>query len=285
MAKAFLTGQQILDEYGRIDYDLIVAVAVRKELQPINPLRNIPITEDDDPCLYCDGGWKSEYDLGASIGSQVTGRLCNADPTIFEVYVCYEWQDEQLANRLRAATFPCDNVAAYAVKYWLVPPGKDQQTGPNARPVVQVLPTLPGTTWDQIRIRIVKNDRFEIERPGYRMEAYYTKELGLGKARVLVPLLKAFGSVGALKKDKVKHISAGNMTNLRDRLSAIFPGVDGDPIPINGAGEYVCQLRIEVSEDEFSEEYYTPDEVQDDGENWEDIMDANKSFCRKPPQR
>ncbi len=124
MAKAFLTGQQILDEYGRIDYDLIVAVAVRKELQPIDRLSGNPITGKDDPCLYCDGGRESEYGLEPPIGSQVPGRFCNADPDIFESCICYEWQDEQLAIRLRAATFSCDNVAAYVGKYWGATPGE-----------------------------------------------------------------------------------------------------------------------------------------------------------------
>jgi hypothetical protein len=171
MVKAYMTGQQILDEYGRIDRDLIEAVAERRELQPIDRLSRKAIMEEDDPCLYCSGGRESEYGPLPQIGSNVPGRFCNADPTIFEVYICYEWQDEQLANRLRVATFSCDNIAAYAAKYWLILPDKDQQTGPEARPAV-TMPTLPGTSWDQIRIRIATNDRFEIWRPGYELEAY-----------------------------------------------------------------------------------------------------------------
>jgi hypothetical protein len=122
MAKAYLTGQQILDEYGRIDYDLIVAVAVRRELQPIDPLTTKAITEEDDPCFFCGGGVAGIYfDESArfcEIGvSDLTPR---SDPE-----KCFEWQDEHLAKRLRVATFSCDNVVAYAGKYWLAVPDQD----------------------------------------------------------------------------------------------------------------------------------------------------------------
>ena len=123
MAKAFLTGQQILDEYGRIDYDLIVAVAVRRELQPINPLRNIPITEEDDPCLFCNGGVAGVYfdESARYCGIGVSDLTPRDDPD-----KCFAWQDEQLASRLRDATFACDNVASYAGKYWLAGHGQKQ---------------------------------------------------------------------------------------------------------------------------------------------------------------
>lgn len=133
MAKAFLTGQQILDEYGRIDYDLIVGVAERAELQPIDPLRNTPITEEDDPCLFCEGGdWLTERP-GLS-GGNGPSRLCakkQAESFYLirrdedQRYKCLEWQDEHLANRLRSAAFSYDNVVAYACKYWSASP--DQQ--------------------------------------------------------------------------------------------------------------------------------------------------------------
>lgn len=139
---------------------------------------------------------------------------------------------------------------------------------------VTVLSTIPGTAWDQIQIRIAKNERYEIARPGYKMEFYNTQELGLQKARTKLALLKGFGlNAGELKKDCTKDVTAANIRNLRADISRIFPDVEGDPIPCI-CGRYVCQFQISVSEEEFSRDCYTKDDVADEDTDWLDIMDA-----------
>ncbi|GAB1411207.1 hypothetical protein MASR1M90_23610 [Desulfovibrionales bacterium] len=155
-------------------------------------------------------------------------------------------------------------------------PGHDQQVEERESTTI-TLQTIPGTAWDQIRIRIAKNDRYEILRPGFQMEFFNAHELGLQKARIKLALLKAFGlNGGELKKDMTKEVSPANMSNLRKHISGIFAEVKGDPIPISEDGRYVCRFQICVNEEEFSREHYTSDDIAGEGNDWEEIMGAQR---------
>ena len=191
-----------------------------------------------------------------------------------------------MGDRLKASRFRLSDVEAYGRLHGIGQAGEGQVEAPVPVQVASELyeeenglrmrlPTRPGTAWDQIRIRIAKNDRFEIGRPGYDMEAYNTQELGLQKARTKLALLKAFGLRGGeLKKYITKDASPANMSNLRKHISGIFPGVEGNPIQMNEDGCYVCQFQICVNEEEFSREYYTSDDISDERNDWEEIMGA-----------
>lgn len=190
----------------------------------------------------------------ANVGRQLT-TLRYVDLALFSMA---EIRDYERANRLNPAILTSTTTE----------PGQDQESKPTT------IKTIPGTAWDQIRIRIAKNDRIEITRPGFRMEFYNTRELGLEKARTKLALLKTFGlSGGELKKDITKDASAANISNLRKQISSIFPDVEGDPIPMNKEGKYACQFQIATNKDEFSSDHYTRDEASEEID-WQDIMGA-----------
>lgn len=284
--KRFISGAEIRERHQWLPFEFM-AVMESRELVPIDPEAEelVRLTEDVNPCLYCNGDLNAQEcgrgevifacDNGA--GGFATVRVCQrqisnatrSQELDAAIFFFSEVLDYEKAHGLKSDDAPPENSvpvqAASAVREEV----KEQSS--------ITLPTIPGTAWDQIRIRIAKNDRFEIERPGYKMEFYNAQDLGLKKAKAKQLLLKAFGfSNGELGRGIIKEASAANMSNLRKQISLIFPQVKGDPIPINEDGKYVCQFQISMNKEEFSREHYTRDEAEDEMGDWEEIMGIRK---------
>lgn len=283
----FISGAGVRERFQWLPFELVAAMKTG-ELIPINPEGDelVRFTEDVNPCLYCNGK-RNPNECGRgkvtctsfSLGS---GQIMSQSRSCLRHYTKTSQTQE-----LDAATFFFSEVLDYEKAHGLKPattpptattePDHDQQQVEEKEPTTITLPTMPETAWDQIRIRIAKNDRFEIDRPGYKMEFFNAQELGLQKARTKLALLKTFGlNDGELQKNISKEASPANISNLRKHISGIFPEVKGDPIPISEGGRYVCKLQIFVNKEEFSREHYTSDDITDKGNDWEEIMGARR---------
>lgn len=168
-------------------------------------------------------------------------------------------------------------VKVYEVEQGMTAPEHTERLGKKQSFMMTIIATPPNTVWEQVKIRIAKNDRFEIERPGYKMEFYNSEDLGFAKKRVLFAIFKAFAySNGELKRYISTEINAANMSNLRKHLKKIFQDIEGDPISLNSEGKYVCEIVISIDKDEFSQEHYSHDEDRNEKEDWEDIMHTKR---------
>lgn len=107
------------------------------------------------------------------------------------------------------------------------------------------IPTPKGTSWNQIKLRIVNADRIEITHPG-GMQPYRSRDLGLSEKRILWPLVEQFAKhQGELKPDESAPLKA-NVSNLRVFFQSLFPDINGSPIKKYSAKNgYVCNFQIE----------------------------------------
>ena len=120
----------------------------------------------------------------------------------------------------------------------LIPLGKKSK---QAHAVIDV---KPGTTWDQIKFRIVNDERIEISVHN-KMEPYSRVALGFAKKRDVWLLMENFAAnKGDLFFQDYKPVKA-NVSSLRKHLKNIFPGIDGSPIKnYDSTHGYVCNFRI-----------------------------------------
>jgi hypothetical protein len=112
---------------------------------------------------------------------------------------------------------------------------------------VKIFP-LPGTSWDQIKIRYVNDNHIEISHPGVKTHAPYSMaDLGLDNKPSLEALFKRFANNrGDINGEKMgtKTVKA-NISNLRKHLKAIFPEVEGSPIAnFSKQNGYCCNFKI-----------------------------------------
>ena len=108
------------------------------------------------------------------------------------------------------------------------------------------IPIPKGTTWDQIKIRIVNKGHIEIKIPGTKNSVPYSdRDIGLASKRILWPLFEQLAKAKGNLIPKDYSSLKPNISNLRKHLKAIFPEIPGSPIrnydPTNG---YVCNFRI-----------------------------------------
>lgn len=310
-----ITGSELLSLFEWTEHELIEAVQ-----GGLCPYDTIYGKKNDYSCLYCDGGMIVDQSELIAMNVRASGglmssrddgimdtmeasfkiRKCTRRQSDYVPWLCRdEWKREAIAKRLLEAKFLTAEVQEYALSHGLpaigqdftpqnapaVTPGQDQQAEMEAQSNVVTLPTPPGVPWDQIQIRIAKNDRFEIWRPGYKMEFYNTKELGIAKARCKLAILKGFAHGKGKLKRGMDVATPQNISNLRKTIKSIFPDVEGEPIIAEDANykrNYVCLLKIVVDKEEYSEELYKSDDVKNDGEDYEDLMDIHKPFYIKP---
>lgn len=281
MASGAFTGRQILERWGMLPYELIETI-LAGNLVAVNTLTGEKHSKENDNCFFCTRDMGRYYSLCNAqraflAWNNVEGTCSNSmraeyrDKRLAELkFLEREVLTYEQTHGLRSATTLPTSAPA---------PGQDSRAEMEARPSMVPLPTPPGTTWGQIRIRIAKRNRIEIWRPGYDMQDYSLDELGLAKARNKMAILKEFGRGKRKLKRGIQVASPQNISNLRKYIKSIFPHVEGDPIVTEDEmykKNYVCQFEISVSEEVYSEEYYTHDEAQDDGEDWEELIKNNR---------
>lgn len=113
-------------------------------------------------------------------------------------------------------------------------------------PGEQVTISVPGgTTWHEVTIRIVNDERIEIRHPG-GMAPWTKKDLGFGKKSKLWELLDYFSKhKGQLKGVYEIKKAKPNISNLRKHLKKLFPNVEGEPIGVYSRFEgWICNFNI-----------------------------------------
>ena len=115
---------------------------------------------------------------------------------------------------------------------------------------VKIFP-LPGTSWEQIKIRYVNDNHIEIYHPGVKTHAPYSMaDLGLNNKPSLEALFKLFANKrGEINGEKMgtKTIKA-NVSNLRKHLKQVFPNIKGSPIAnFSKQNGYCCNFKISTS--------------------------------------
>ncbi len=109
-----------------------------------------------------------------------------------------------------------------------------------------VIPVAKNTSWEQITMKYVNDERIEITTPGNGMSPFTPGQLGLKNKRMLLPLFRQFAEAGGYLKPKINDgFCKSNISNLRKHLRQLFPDVNGKSIEdYNKTLGYVCNFNI-----------------------------------------
>lgn len=110
-----------------------------------------------------------------------------------------------------------------------------EKQDPVARQVAIQVPD--GTTWFQIHLRYVDDERIEIDRPGSKMAPYKPENLGLKES--LIDDLCEFAD----ESKELVYLNKNRKYRLNKQLKAIFPGIVGNPIESKKKG-YLAHFHI-----------------------------------------
>lgn len=111
------------------------------------------------------------------------------------------------------------------------------------------IPAPSGTTWQEITIRIVNDERIEITYPG-GTSPWTRKKLGFENKRLLWMLFELFAEGGGQIKNthEMRRVKA-NISNLRKHIKELFPSIDGDPIKRYSVNKgWSCNFNISSAE-------------------------------------
>lgn len=180
---------------------------------------------------------------------------------------------KELFRRLKAARFRLKDVQAFEDLHGIGSTTQPKVKTKDRRREIIAIPTKPGTTWPQIKIRIVNNTRLEIKVHDYDMAPYDPKALGINPARqgdvtmweILTLFAKGDGSLPPASKDTV--IGKSNITNFRKLLKRIFPDIEGDPVKRwHRKRGYQCVFEISGNDYYLNANSNAPDIEEQDGD-------------------
>jgi hypothetical protein len=105
------------------------------------------------------------------------------------------------------------------------------------KPKQKIISTPPKTQWHQIHFRIVNRNDIEVKTPD-KTELYQADDLGF--TFVIWDLFERFAAEDAEYIASNKH----DISRLRGLLKKVFPGVEGDPIPLEKGKGYKAEFHI-----------------------------------------
>ena len=137
------------------------------------------------------------------------------------------------------------------------------------------IPVKDGTKWEQIKIRIINDQRIEIAHPG-GMSPWTRKDIGFEKAHMRWKLIELFAEhEGAITSQNLKTVPKSlkaNISKLRNHLCALFPAISKhDDKPIKDfywKTGYVCKFQIS----KISPTYLAEDEINE--QNNQELIEA-----------
>lgn len=181
-----------------------------------------------------------------------------------------------MGDRLKAAEFKLKEVKEYERRHGI---GSGTVTVSDSitprRKEFMAITTKLGTTWSQIKLRIVNNNRVEITIGENSMAPYNPKDLGFKPGRQgQVTMWGILESFAVCKGTLSMTTGRANMTNFRKTMKKIFPGVTGEPVKhYHRKHGYQCEFQISASEAYLNSEHFAPDKDSPDTE----ILDVMKN--------
>lgn len=262
MEKRWITGQEILDRWQGIDFELLRAF-------------------DAGLCPY-DRIDAKRLTRGSAKFQHSTLREKTKDGQVFNELEAFPLYNSELVAKLKNEFFKSSEVEEYERKQGITsPPVETMDTvttgidDPAPSPAATI--PVPGcTTWEQVSIHIGNDQHIMIRHPGG--SARWTREeLGLENKPKIWTLFQAcaIGEGHIPMKSEQMHSERQNLSNLKKHLKLIF-GIEDDPIKRWSLEDgYVCKFGITMNPEHLNmRDHYANDDPLEEDDFEEDIKEA-----------